>query len=208
MTDKARRQGAILRLVRERQISTQEELVNALSAAGHAVVQTTVSRDIHELKLTKVRGPSGSLVYAPADTPDSDRLRGLVPALQRWALTVEASGSIVVVNFWASWCIPCRAEAPALQAIWERYRERGVIVLGVNWTETSDQTAQAFMQEFGMTYPNGLDRGTRIADLYHITGVPETFVIDQEGNVAQFFYAEINEGDLSALLETLLEPTS
>lgn len=98
MTDKARRQGAILRLVRERQISTQEELVNALSAAGHAVVQTTVSRDIHELKLTKVRGPAGSLVYAPADAPDSDRLRGLVPALRRWALTVEASGSIVVVT--------------------------------------------------------------------------------------------------------------
>ncbi len=113
-------------------------------------------------------------------------------------------GNIVIVNFWASWCIPCRAEAPALQSIWERYQDEGVIVLGVNWTETSDQTAQAFMQEFGLTYPNGLDRGTRIADLYHITGIPETFVIDQQGNVAQFFYAEINEADLSALLDRLL----
>ena len=98
MNDKARRQGAILRLVRERRISTQEELVSALGAAGHEVVQTTVSRDIHELGLTKVRMPDGSLVYAPADAPDSDRLRGLGPALQRWALTVESSGNLVVVT--------------------------------------------------------------------------------------------------------------
>ena len=93
MNDKARRQGAILKLVRKRQISTQEELVSALGAAGHEVVQTTVSRDIHELGLTKVRAPDGTLVYAPADAPDPDRLRGLGPALRRWALTVEANSS-------------------------------------------------------------------------------------------------------------------
>ena len=98
MNDKARRQGAILRLVRERRISTQEELVSALGAAGHEVVQTTVSRDVHELGLTKVRMPDGGLVYAPADAPDSDRLRRLGPALQRWALTVESSGNLVVVT--------------------------------------------------------------------------------------------------------------
>ena len=98
MTDQTRRQGAILRLVRERETSTQSELVDALRAAGHDVVQTTVSRDVHELGLTKVRMPDGSLVYAPADAPDSDRLRGLGPALQRWALTVESSGNLVVVT--------------------------------------------------------------------------------------------------------------
>jgi transcriptional regulator of arginine metabolism len=98
MNDKARRQGAILRLVREHRISTQEELVTALGAAGHDVVQTTVSRDVHELGLTKVRAPDGRLVYAPADTPDLDRLRGPASALRRWALTVESSGNLVVVT--------------------------------------------------------------------------------------------------------------
>jgi transcriptional regulator of arginine metabolism len=98
MTDKARRQGAIVRLVREQRISTQEELVNALREAGHEVVQTTVSRDVHELGLRKVRGPDGGLVYAPEGAPDEDRLRGLGPALRRWALSVEASGNIVVVT--------------------------------------------------------------------------------------------------------------
>jgi transcriptional regulator of arginine metabolism len=98
MTDKTRRQGAILRLVRERQISTQEELVNALREAGHEVVQTTVSRDIHELGLIKVRGPDGALAYAPEGAPDADRLRGLGPALRRWALSVESSANLVVVT--------------------------------------------------------------------------------------------------------------
>jgi transcriptional regulator of arginine metabolism len=98
MNDKARRQGAILQLVRERRISTQGELVAALGDAGHEVVQTTVSRDIHELGLTKVRTPDGTLVYAPAGAPDSDRLRGIGPALRRWALTVESSGNLIVVT--------------------------------------------------------------------------------------------------------------
>ena len=110
MNDKARRQGAILRLVRERRISTQEELVGALGAAGYEVVQTTVSRDIHELGLTKVRMSDGTLVYAPADALDSDRLRGLGPALQRWALTVEASGNLVVVTTLAA--MPRRSPTP------------------------------------------------------------------------------------------------
>lgn len=97
MTDKAARQGAILRLVREREISTQGELVEALSASGHEVVQTTVSRDIHELGLRKVRAAGGRLVYAPPDAPDADGLRALGAALRRWALDFEASGNLVVV---------------------------------------------------------------------------------------------------------------
>jgi transcriptional regulator of arginine metabolism len=91
------RQGEILRLVRERQISTQTELTNALHEAGVDVVQTTVSRDIAELGLVKVRAPSGRLVYAPSGTGDHDRLRELDAAVRRWALTVEASGNIVVI---------------------------------------------------------------------------------------------------------------
>jgi transcriptional regulator of arginine metabolism len=97
MTDKTRRQGAILRLVRERPISTQSELVDALRAAGHEVVQTTVSRDVHELGLRKVRTGTGQLAYAPPDAPDADGLRALGSALRRWALDFQASGNILVV---------------------------------------------------------------------------------------------------------------
>ena len=91
------RQGAILRLIRDRQISTQAELAAALHDAGHEVVQTTVSRDIAELGLVKVRDPNGRLVYAQPGAVDFDRLRALEGALRRWALAIEANESLVVL---------------------------------------------------------------------------------------------------------------
>ena len=98
MTDKARRQNAVLRLVAERRISTQAELAAALREAGHDVVQTTVSRDVHELGLRKVRGPGGKLVYASPDALDVEPVRGLGADLRRWALGVDSSGNLVVVT--------------------------------------------------------------------------------------------------------------
>jgi transcriptional regulator of arginine metabolism len=91
------RHGTILRLIRERQISTQAELVDALRAAGYEAVQTTVSRDIGELGLVKVRAPNGRLVYAPAGAADLDRLRELEGAFRRWALAIDANDTLVVV---------------------------------------------------------------------------------------------------------------
>lgn len=92
------RQGVILRLVRERPISTQAELAEALRDAGHEVVQTTVSRDVAELGLVKVRSASGRLVYAPQGTSNGDRHRELALALRRWALAVDASDNLLVVQ--------------------------------------------------------------------------------------------------------------
>ena len=92
------RQGAILELVRERALSTQAEVASALRDAGFDVVQTTVSRDIADLGLVKVRAPSGRLVYAPPGGSDGDRLRALGSAMRRYAITVEAAGPIVVVT--------------------------------------------------------------------------------------------------------------
>ena len=80
-----------------RSIATQTELAEALREAGYDVVQTTVSRDIAELGLQKVRSPSGRLVYAPPGAANGDRFRELALALRRWALTFEASGNLVVI---------------------------------------------------------------------------------------------------------------
>ena len=92
------RQGAILELVRERTLSTQAEVAAALRETGYDVVQTTVSRDIAELGLVKVRAPSGRLVYAPPGGSDADRLRSLCSTKRRYAVTVEAAGQPVVVT--------------------------------------------------------------------------------------------------------------
>ena len=92
------RQNAILELVRERALSTQAEVASALKDTGFDVVQTTVSRDIADLGLVKVRAPSGRLVYAPPGGTDGDRLRALGSAMRRYAITVEAAGQLVVVT--------------------------------------------------------------------------------------------------------------
>jgi len=91
------RQGAILRLIQERELATQAELAEALHEAGYEAVQTTVSRDIHELGLRKVRGSGGRLVYAPPGAPDTDTVRELAQILRRTALSVEANEHLVVI---------------------------------------------------------------------------------------------------------------
>ena len=95
--NRQQRHAAILRILRDQSVSTQTELAEALHAAGHDVVQTTVSRDIHELGLIKVRSSSGRLVYAPPEAAEAERADAIAVAFARWALDVEPSSNLVVV---------------------------------------------------------------------------------------------------------------
>jgi cytochrome c biogenesis protein CcmG, thiol:disulfide interchange protein DsbE len=93
----------------------------------------------------------------------------------------ELAGKVVVINFWASWCKPCEQEAADLEAAWRYYQPRGdVVFLGIAWTDTERKSLE-YLERFNITYPNGPDLGTRISQLYRTTGVPETYIIDQDG---------------------------
>jgi transcriptional regulator of arginine metabolism len=98
VTPKFERQGAILRLVQDQELATQEEVANALRAAGYQAVQATVSRDIAQLGLVKVRSSTGRRVYALPDAQDLDRLEELATALRRWAISAEATGPMLVIK--------------------------------------------------------------------------------------------------------------
>jgi cytochrome c biogenesis protein CcmG/thiol:disulfide interchange protein DsbE len=112
-------------------------------------------------------------------------------------------GQVVVINFWASWCPPCRDEAPYLEATWRAYRERGVVFIGVDYVDTEAE-ALAYMAEFDITYPNGPDVGTRISQAYRIQGVPETFFVARDGTLRGVKIGPLAPPELEEKLEGLL----
>ena len=116
----------------------------------------------------------------------------------------ELRGQVVVVNFWASWCVPCRDEAPALERIWREYEDQGVLFVGVNVSDVTSK-ALAFIEEFSITYPNGPDPYNRISRAYHRTGVPETFFVTKDGRVAEWHIGPIAEAELKNVLEEVLQ---
>ena len=115
----------------------------------------------------------------------------------------QLKGKVVLVNFWASWCIPCKDEAPALQAIHEKYSDRGVVLLGINYLDT-EREALGFLSTYGISYANGIDLKQQIAHQYRITGVPETFIVDKKGVLRETFIQPITERQLADILDRLL----
>lgn len=98
--------------------------------------------------------------------------------------TKDLVGKVIVVNFWASWCQPCEQEAFEMEEAYQSYKAGGeVVFLGVDWVDTEPE-ALGFIEKFGLSYDNGPDLGTKIAQLFRIQGVPETYVIDREGKLA------------------------
>jgi len=116
-------------------------------------------------------------------------------------------GRVVVLNVWASWCAPCRAEAPDLQDVWEETGPQGVQFVGID-TRDSDASAQAFTKRFGLTYPQVVDPDGRVqlafADTLPPQSIPSTLLIDKEGRVAARALGVVSASDLRGLIEPLL----
>jgi cytochrome c biogenesis protein CcmG/thiol:disulfide interchange protein DsbE len=94
----------------------------------------------------------------------------------------DLRGKAVFLNFWASWCPPCRAEAKDLEAAWRKVKDQNVVYLGVA-LQDSDENARSFLKEFAITYPNGRDESGKIAVDYGVWGLPESFFIDPDGRI-------------------------
>jgi cytochrome c biogenesis protein CcmG, thiol:disulfide interchange protein DsbE len=115
----------------------------------------------------------------------------------------EQGGKAVVVNFWTSWCVPCREEAPLLEATWRAYRDRGVVPVGVNFQDT-EPAARAFIAEFGLTFPNGPDPHGGPAIDYGVYGIPELFVVGRDGRITYRHVGAIGQAIMVARLEEAL----
>jgi cytochrome c biogenesis protein CcmG/thiol:disulfide interchange protein DsbE len=112
-------------------------------------------------------------------------------------------GQVVVLNFWASWCAPCRLEAPGLRRISERYRDRGVRFLGVDYRD-DDAAGRAFVDEFRLRYPSVTDPSGSLAYDYDLIGFPTTFIIDPAGTIRYRFVGYLNEDVLQEALDDIL----
>lgn len=107
----------------------------------------------------------------------------------------ELRGTPVVLNYWASWCIPCREEAPLLQATWKRHGPRGVLMLGLNMQDVQDD-ARNFLAEFGQTFPHVRDQDNSTARAWGVTGLPETFFLRRDGRVVSHVIGAISQRQL------------
>jgi cytochrome c biogenesis protein CcmG, thiol:disulfide interchange protein DsbE len=112
----------------------------------------------------------------------------------------DLRGQGVVLNFWASWCDPCREEADLLEQNWRREEANGIIFLGLDYLD-QEPAAKAYLAEFDVTYPNGPDLRSQVARRYGIKGVPETFFIDPEGKITDTVIGPIvNQRQMDQLL--------
>jgi cytochrome c biogenesis protein CcmG/thiol:disulfide interchange protein DsbE len=116
----------------------------------------------------------------------------------------EMAGNIVVLNFWASWCVECRLEADLIENTWRNYMNDDVIFLGVAYSDV-EPNAISYLEEFGITYPNAPDLGTDISDTYEITGVPETFFIGKDGVIEYVHIGPLNQATMDSVIQNLLQ---
>lgn len=117
--------------------------------------------------------------------------------------TAAERGQPLVINFWASWCFPCREEMPVLETTWQEYRNE-VLFVGINTQETSAEAAQALMSEFGLSYPNGQDQKNRINIDYGLFGVPETFFVRADGTVNYRHSGPVSQDLMNEQIRALL----
>jgi len=146
-------------------------------------------RDPGDIRTGTVGHPAPAFDLERLDAPGRIRLADL-------------AGKVVVVNFFASWCVPCKEEAPALVRVWERYRTSGVVFVGVVYQD-SPEAAKAFHERMGQTWPIGVDDGGRTAIGFGVFGIPETYFIGKDGVIAGRHIGPIDEATLTNAVETL-----
>ncbi|MHB8470461.1 MAG: TlpA family protein disulfide reductase [Gaiellaceae bacterium] len=148
-----------------------------------------VKRTGQVVALAAVAGLLGLLVWQLTHQSRAPKIGGPAPnfTLKR----IDGGGTValaslrgrpVVINFWASWCVPCKGEAPLLERAAQRYKARGVVFLGIDYHDvTSD--ARTFLAHHGVTYPTLQDGSGAVGDRYGLTGVPETYFVDRRGRL-------------------------
>jgi cytochrome c biogenesis protein CcmG/thiol:disulfide interchange protein DsbE len=180
---------------------------NSLLAAPlekNLVVTPVPDTDIPLPSLTPLASPTRSVLIGPyvsQQAPDFtlNTLDGAVIQLK------DHRENVVLLNFWTSWCIPCKEEMPVIQAAYEKYQDRGLVVLGINMTDLDEQEAIIqFVRETGVTFPILLDESGSVSTDYRVISIPTSFFIDRSGIIRHFQLGAMTEAQLEQYLDEML----
>ena len=150
-----------------------------------------------------VAGDGSIVLIAPDERQPAPDLVG--PTLEGGEFRLsDHLGDVVVLNVWASWCAPCRAEAPVLEDVWREVKDDGVQFVGLD-TRDTEAAALAFLDRYGVTYPTVIDTDGRLQLLFSDTlppqAIPSTLVVDREGRVAGRILGRVTDATLTALID-------
>jgi thiol-disulfide isomerase/thioredoxin len=139
-------------------------------------------------QLSAFSSPRGAAVLAAlffasaaAAAPEAPRLAGELDAKGYAAAVAKQKGQVVLVNFWATWCVPCREEMPSMQTLYDSLADRGFRIAAISIDEGGPEDVVAFAQQLGLTFDILHDRSGTVERLYQTTGVPESFLLDRRG---------------------------
>ena len=155
------------------------------------------------------QGTAGAVGRPSAQRPPSVERDQLAPLFSLPSTTGETvalssfEGQVVLVNFWATWCPPCRDEMPVIQATHEKYADRGFRVLAVNVQETPGQV-EAYARELGLTFPLLLDQRGDVTQTYRVQNLPRSFFLDRAGRVVRIHPGELTPDTMERYLKELL----
>lgn len=153
-----------------------------------------------------VSGDGSVTVLEPENRSMAPNISGIGLDGQEITLS-DFAGDVIVLNVWASWCAPCRAEAPALEEVSQQFAGKGVVFIGLN-TRDSNAAALAFMRNYDITYPSIVDTDGRLQLEFNDTlppqAIPSTLVIDQQGRVAARALGKVSAPTLRGMIEPLL----
>lgn len=149
-----------------------------------------------------VAGDGSVVVLDAAERTAAPVVEGATLDGEAWS-SADALGEVLVLNVWASWCAPCRAEAPDLESAWQQTRDDGVQFVGLN-TRDSDAAARAYVKRFAITYPSLIDTDGSLQLRFRETlppqAIPSTLVVDRQGRVAARFLGVVDEQTLTAIV--------
>ncbi len=164
--------------------------VIVVALLGLVVVLTLAfRRDPHDIRSGTVGKPAPAFALARLDGAGE-------LALSQYA------GKVVVVNFFASWCLPCKQENPALVRVYERYRGSDVVIVGILYQDSLD-SGRAYVRDMGVVWPTVVDDAGRVALSYGVFGIPETFFIGPDGIIAGRHIGPIDEATLARGIEAI-----